>query len=64
MGKFLKILFSIILKICVFLTITGGVLFAVYYWDLDKKVLGWLQTMVKTGSLIQKKKNNLNESPV
>ena len=46
MGKFLKILFSIILKICVFLTITGGVLFAVYYWDLDKKVLGWLQTMV------------------
>ncbi len=46
MGKFLKVFFSIILKICVFLTITGGVLFAVYYWDLDKKVLGWLQTII------------------
>ena len=46
MGKFFKILFHIILKICVILSIAVGVLFVVYFWNLDQKLLGWAYTMV------------------
>ena len=46
MCKFFKLLFSIILKICVILSIAVGVLFVVYFWNLDQKVLGWAYTMV------------------
>jgi hypothetical protein len=40
------VLFNIILKICVILSIAVGVLFVVYFWNLDQKVLGWAYTMV------------------
>jgi uncharacterized membrane protein len=40
------VFFSIILKICVILSIAVGVLFVVYFWNLDQKVLGWAYTMV------------------
>ena len=46
MCKFIKVLFSIILKICVILSIAVGVLCVVYFWNLDQKVLGWAYTMV------------------
>lgn len=46
MGKLFKILFQIILKICVILSIAVGVLFVVYFWNLDQKLLGWAYTMV------------------
>ena len=42
MEKLLKILWRII-KI---LFITVGVLFVVYFWNLDQKLLGWAYTMV------------------
>ena len=46
MSKFIKILFSILLKVVLILTIAVGVLFVVYFWNLDQKLLGWLYKMV------------------
>ena len=46
MGKCFKILFSILLKVVLILTIAVGVLFVVYFWNLDQKLLGWLYKMV------------------
>lgn len=42
MSKALKIIFKII-KI---LTIVTGVLFVVYFWNLDQKLMVWLYTIV------------------
>ena len=39
MVKFLK-------KLCKILGITVGVLFVVYFWNLDQKVLGWAYKQV------------------
>ena len=46
MGKFFKVLFSLLLRIVIILVIAVGVLFVVYFWNLDQKVLGWAYTMV------------------
>ena len=46
MGKFCKVLFSLLLRIVIILVIAVGVLFVVYFWNLDQKVLGWAYTMV------------------
>ena len=46
MGKFFKLLFSVLLKIVMILSIAVGVLFVVYFWNLDQKLLGWAYTMV------------------
>ena len=46
MSKFIQILFSILLKVVLILTIAVGVLFVVYFWNLDQKLLGWLYKMV------------------
>ena len=46
MSKFIKILFSILLKVVLILTIAVGVLFVVYFWNLDQKLLGWVYKMV------------------
>jgi len=42
MGKVIKI----ILKIAAILTAVIGVLFAVYFWNLDQKLLGWAYVQV------------------
>ena len=42
MGKALKIFFKII-KI---LTVITGILFVVYFWNLDQKLMAWLYTVV------------------
>ena len=42
MSNALKIIFKII-KI---LTIVTGVLFVVYFWNLDQKLMAWLYTIV------------------
>ncbi len=42
MGKVLKI----ILKIAAILSAVIGVLFVVYFWNLDQKVLGWAYVQV------------------
>lgn len=41
MWKFLKKLFSVLL-------VSVVVLFVVYFWNLDQKVLGWLYKQVNT----------------
>lgn len=42
MNQLLKILWTV-LKI---LLVAAGVLFVVYFWNLDQKVLGWVYTQV------------------
>ena len=42
MGKTIKIIFKII-KILIIVT---GVLFVVYFWNLDQKLMAWLYTQV------------------
>ena len=42
MKKFLKILW----KVFKILTVVLGVLFVVYFWNLDQKVMGWVYTQV------------------
>jgi len=39
MGKFLK-------KLCTIFCAVVGVLFVVYFWNLDQKVLGWAYKQV------------------
>ena len=39
-------LFEIIKKIIAILVIVVGVLFVVYFWNLDQKVLGWAYKQV------------------
>lgn len=46
MCRFFKVLFHIILKIAVILSVALGALFVVYFWNLDQKLLGWAYTMV------------------
>lgn len=46
MSRFFKVLFHIILKIAVILSVALGALFVVYFWNLDQKLLGWVYTMV------------------
>jgi hypothetical protein len=42
MGKVLKVFFKII-KI---LSVVAGILFVIYFWNLDQKLMGWLYTQV------------------
>ena len=42
MGKVLRVIFTII-KI---LTVITGVLFVIYFWNLDQKLMAWLYTVV------------------
>ena len=42
MGK----VFKIILKIAAILSAVIGVLFVVYFWNLDQKLLGWAYVQV------------------
>ena len=39
-------IFDLIKKIVLILVGVVGVLFVVYFWNLDQKVLGWAYTMV------------------
>ena len=42
MGK----VFKVILKIAAILSAVIGVLFVVYFWNLDQKLLGWAYVQV------------------
>ena len=46
MGKFLKLIFKILLRLLAVAGVACAVLFVVYFWNLDQKVLGWAYTMV------------------
>ncbi len=41
MGKFIKKLLTVLL-------VAVGLLFVVYFWNLDQKVLGWAYKQVNT----------------
>ena len=48
---------KLLMKICKILLIVVGVLFVVYFWNLDQKVLGWAYKQVNT--MFDRKKVNL-----
>ena len=51
MAKFVK-------KLCKILLTVVAVLFVVYFWNLDQKVLGWAYKQVN--AMFDRKKVNLN----
>ena len=53
MGKVLKI----ILKLVKFLAVVLGILFVVYFWNLDQKVLGW--SYVQVNKIFDRKKTDI-----
>ena len=53
MKKFLKI----ICKIFAILTAVAGVLFVVYFWNLDQKLLGW--AYVQVNKIFDRKKTDI-----
>jgi hypothetical protein len=53
MDKALKIIFKII-KI---LTVITGVLFVIYFWNLDQKLMAWLYTIVN--KIFDRKKSDI-----
>ena len=53
MCKFCKFL----LKLCSILTVAAGVLFVVYFWNLDQKMLGWAYNQVNR--IFDRKKVNV-----
>lgn len=48
---------KLLTKICKIFLIVVGVLFAVYFWNLDQKVLGWAYKQVN--AMFDRKKVNL-----
>lgn len=42
----MKNLFKFILKLASILSVVIGVLFVVYFWNLDQKLLGWCYVQV------------------
>ena len=53
MDQALKIFFKII-KV---LTVVTGVLFVIYFWNLDQKLMAWLYTVVN--KIFDKKKSDI-----
>ena len=49
---------ELIKKIVLILVAVIGVLFVVYFWNLDQKVLGWAYKQVNT--MFDRKKVNIN----
>ena len=58
MSRFFKVLFHIILKIAVILSVALGALFVVYFWNLDQKLMAVAYTQVNR--IFDRKKENLN----
>ena len=46
MGKVLKFLLRLLLRLLLLAGIACVLLFVVYFWNLDQKLLGWAYTMV------------------
>lgn len=51
-------LLSIILKLLKFLLIFTGILFVVYFWNLDQKLMEWAYRLVN--KIFDRKKTDLN----
>ena len=54
----MKTLFKLILTIIKILAVVLGVLFAVYFWNLDQKLMAWAYTQVN--NIFDRKKQDLN----
>ena len=53
----MKKLTSLLLKVIKILCITVGVLFVVYFWNLDMKLMGWLYK--KVNEIFDRKKHDI-----
>ncbi|MBP5273296.1 MAG: hypothetical protein ILO43_10090 [Clostridia bacterium] len=53
----MKKLFGLLWKIATILCITVGVLFVVYFWNLDMKLMGWAYK--KVNALFDRKKHDI-----
>lgn len=53
MGKIIKV----ILKIIKILAIVTGILFVIYFWNLDQKLMGW--AYVQVNRIFDKKKADI-----
>ena len=53
MAKLVKLLLTLIKVLC----IVVGVLFVVYFWNLDQKVLGW--SYVQVNKIFDRKKTDI-----
>ena len=60
MGKLFKVLFSILIKAVMILAIAVGILFVIYFWNLDQKFLGWVYSMVNR--IFERKKSRISDS--
>lgn len=48
---------KLLLKLCSILTAVMGALFAVYFWNLDQKLLGW--AYVQVNRIFDRKKQDV-----
>lgn len=53
----MKAILKLILKIIKILMVVTGVLFVVYFWNLDQKLMGWAYTVVN--KIFDRKKQDL-----
>ena len=53
----MKKVFKILWKIILILTVIVGILFVVYFWNLDQKLLGW--SYVQVNRIFDRKKQDI-----
>lgn len=53
----MKKLFGLCMKVLKILCITVGVLFVVYFWNLDQKLMGWAYK--KVNAIFDRKKHDI-----
>ena len=53
----MKQLFKILWKIVEILAVVVGILFAIYFWNLDQKLLGW--AYVQVNKIFDRKKQDI-----
>ncbi len=53
----MKLFFKILWKLIKILIVVVGVLFVIYYWNLDQKVLGW--AYVQVNKIFDRKKQDI-----
>ena len=53
----MKLFFKILWKIIKIAAVIGGILFAIYFWNLDQKILGW--AYVQVNRIFDRKKQDI-----
>ena len=54
----MKTIMNVLMKILSILLIVTGILFVVYFWNLDQKLMGWAYKQVNR--IFDRKKEDLN----